>query len=203
MQGQLFRRFNLPERLDPCPASQPRMNRTESRLCGHSPTGEPDAGKPPVRFGGRGEVTSLVPTSIMFWGSDVVGSVSWSCGADGGGRRAGRCTDRCCGDGSFQALYDDRVAFARPRHRRSLTSEISAFRLILNSSRCHNLNVLCTQMKSGSCCTPARSDRSQFTWREKNRSSCRMNISPCSRPRDEHWSSPRRRRKRWICLMWL
>ena len=58
-------RVNLPERLDPCPASQPRMNRTESRLCGHSPTGELDAGNPPVRFGGRGEVTSLVPASIV------------------------------------------------------------------------------------------------------------------------------------------
>jgi hypothetical protein len=27
-------------------------------------TGKPDAGKPPVRFGGRGEVLSLVPTPI-------------------------------------------------------------------------------------------------------------------------------------------
>ena len=27
-------------------------------------TGEPDAGNPPVRFGGRGEVLSLVPTPI-------------------------------------------------------------------------------------------------------------------------------------------
>ena len=27
-------------------------------------TGEPDAGKPPVRFGGRGEVTTLAPTPI-------------------------------------------------------------------------------------------------------------------------------------------
>jgi len=38
---------------------------------GHSPTGEPDAGKPPVRFGGRGEVTSLVSTSI-FTGSPQI-----------------------------------------------------------------------------------------------------------------------------------
>src|ERR1700719_987993 len=29
-------------------------------------TGEPDAGDPPVRFGGRGEVKSLIPTPI--WG---------------------------------------------------------------------------------------------------------------------------------------
>ena len=29
------------------------------------PTGEPDAGNPPVRFGGRGEVLSLVPTPIQ------------------------------------------------------------------------------------------------------------------------------------------
>ena len=36
------------------------------RTGGHSPTGEPDAGNPPVRFGGRSEVTSLVPTSIAF-----------------------------------------------------------------------------------------------------------------------------------------
>ena len=28
------------------------------------PTGEPDAGDPPVRFGGRGEVQTLVPTPI-------------------------------------------------------------------------------------------------------------------------------------------
>ena len=28
-------------------------------------SGEPDAGKPPVRFGGRGEVLSLVPTPIL------------------------------------------------------------------------------------------------------------------------------------------
>jgi len=27
-------------------------------------TGEPDAGNPPVRFGGRGEVKSLIPTPI-------------------------------------------------------------------------------------------------------------------------------------------
>ena len=26
--------------------------------------GEPDAGNPPVRFGGRGEVLTLIPTSI-------------------------------------------------------------------------------------------------------------------------------------------
>jgi hypothetical protein len=37
--------------------------------CGHRSdthplTGEPDAGDPPVRFGGRGWVQSLVPTSI-------------------------------------------------------------------------------------------------------------------------------------------
>jgi hypothetical protein len=29
------------------------------------PTGEPDAGDPPVRFGGRGEVQTLVPTPIV------------------------------------------------------------------------------------------------------------------------------------------
>src|ERR1035438_9740600 len=34
-------------------------------------TGEPDAGDPPVRFGGRGKVQSLVPTPIMDEGSDV------------------------------------------------------------------------------------------------------------------------------------
>ena len=28
-------------------------------------TGEPDAGDPPVRFGGRGKVLSLVPTPIF------------------------------------------------------------------------------------------------------------------------------------------
>jgi hypothetical protein len=28
-------------------------------------TGEPDAGDPPVRFGGRGEVKSLIPTPIV------------------------------------------------------------------------------------------------------------------------------------------
>ena len=28
-------------------------------------TGEPDAGNPPVRFGGRGKVESLVPTPIL------------------------------------------------------------------------------------------------------------------------------------------
>ena len=30
----------------------------------HPPTGEPEAGDPPVRFGGRGKVQSLVPTPI-------------------------------------------------------------------------------------------------------------------------------------------
>ena len=29
-------------------------------------TGEPDAGNPPVRFGGRGKVQTLVPTPIVF-----------------------------------------------------------------------------------------------------------------------------------------
>jgi len=28
-------------------------------------TGEPDAGDPPVRFGGRGEAQTLIPTSIL------------------------------------------------------------------------------------------------------------------------------------------
>jgi hypothetical protein len=30
----------------------------------HPSTGKPDAGEPPVRFGGRGKVQSLVPTPI-------------------------------------------------------------------------------------------------------------------------------------------
>src|ERR1039458_764018 len=30
-------------------------------------TGEPDAGDPPVRFGGRGKVQSLAPTPIVPW----------------------------------------------------------------------------------------------------------------------------------------
>jgi len=28
-------------------------------------TGEPDAGDPPVRFGGRGDVQTAIPTSIL------------------------------------------------------------------------------------------------------------------------------------------
>jgi hypothetical protein len=28
------------------------------------PSGEPDAGKPPVRFGGRGDFNTVVPTPI-------------------------------------------------------------------------------------------------------------------------------------------
>src|ERR1017187_6021517 len=34
-------------------------------------TGEPDAGDPPVRFGGRGKVQSLVPTPIGFAGQEA------------------------------------------------------------------------------------------------------------------------------------
>src|ERR1035438_2302487 len=39
-------------------------------------TGEPDAGDPPVRFGGRGKVQSLVPTPI---GAPVAGPASFVC----------------------------------------------------------------------------------------------------------------------------
>ncbi len=37
---------------------------SEPILQGRPLTGEPDAGKPPVRFGGRGEVQSPAPTPI-------------------------------------------------------------------------------------------------------------------------------------------
>jgi hypothetical protein len=38
----------------------------ETNLCGHSPTGEPDAGNLPVRFGGRGgAIQCAIPTSIL------------------------------------------------------------------------------------------------------------------------------------------
>jgi hypothetical protein len=44
------------------------------------PTGKPDAGKPPVRFGGRGEVQTLVPTPIKqgCWNSRAVWSSGFS-----------------------------------------------------------------------------------------------------------------------------
>src|SRR5664280_190374 len=37
-------------------------------------TGEPDAGNPPVRFGGRGKVQSLVPTPIPFFTQPLYGA---------------------------------------------------------------------------------------------------------------------------------
>src|SRR5438874_13040778 len=43
--------------LNPSPSGQ--------RSLGAPLTGDPDAGKPPVRFGGRGEVTTLAPTPIV------------------------------------------------------------------------------------------------------------------------------------------
>src|SRR5438874_13809137 len=42
------------------------------RSLGAPLTGEPDAGKPPVRFGGRGEVTTLAPTPIAAFGRSLV-----------------------------------------------------------------------------------------------------------------------------------
>ena len=33
---------------------------------GNLPTGKPDAGNPPVRFGGRGDVKSVIPTPITW-----------------------------------------------------------------------------------------------------------------------------------------
>src|ERR1019366_5136516 len=49
-------------------------------------TGEPDAGDPPVRFGGRGKVQSLVPTPIVLFGCFTTRVARPRCG--GGGRRA-------------------------------------------------------------------------------------------------------------------
>jgi len=37
---------------------------TDNRRTTNPLTGEPDAGNPPVRFGGRGKVKTLVPTPI-------------------------------------------------------------------------------------------------------------------------------------------
>ena len=37
----------------------------DNRITTNPLTGEPDAGDPPVRFGGRGKVQSLVPTPIV------------------------------------------------------------------------------------------------------------------------------------------
>jgi hypothetical protein len=37
---------------------------TPQSHCQTPSTGEPDAGKPPVRFGGRGDINTVVPTPI-------------------------------------------------------------------------------------------------------------------------------------------
>ena len=38
---------------------------TPQSHCQTPSTGEPDAGKPPVRFGGRGDINTVVPTPIL------------------------------------------------------------------------------------------------------------------------------------------
>jgi hypothetical protein len=46
-----------------------RLEQSEPKLCIAShqrpPTGKPDAGNPPVRFGGRGGVQTSIPTPIL------------------------------------------------------------------------------------------------------------------------------------------
>ena len=47
---------------------RPRVD-ADNRKTTNPLTGEPDAGDPPVGFGGRGKVKTLVPTPIDFAGS--------------------------------------------------------------------------------------------------------------------------------------